>query len=94
MRGVTEPIITDHALIRWLERLQGIDLTVFREEIAAITRRAVSAGACSVTKDRFRYCLAGATVVTVKPRNVGRAPGRTGKRLTQDLHEMLREGIN
>lgn len=94
MRGVTEPIITDHALIRWLERVQGIDLTVFRDEIAAITRRGVAAGACSVTKDHFRYCLVGATVVTVKPRNVGRASGETGKRPMQDLREMLREGAN
>lgn len=35
---MTEVIITDHALVRWLERARGIDLELLRKQLAEIAQ--------------------------------------------------------
>lgn len=47
--------ITDHALVRFLERVEGIDLDPLREEIVALTREAINAGASGITINGFLY---------------------------------------
>ena len=60
-------VISDHALVRWLERVHGIDLSAFRSAIAEITQGAADKGACGVVKDGHTYVIKNNTVVTVVP---------------------------
>ena len=54
----TDPIIvSDHALIRFIERVAGIDLETIRAHIADQVKEAVDAGATSITIDGFYYVL-------------------------------------
>jgi hypothetical protein len=67
------PRITDHAVVRYLERVKGVDIEATRAEIAAIVRRGVDLGAQSVILDGMRYRLEGPHVVTVVEKRVGPA---------------------
>ena len=67
------PAITDHAVVRYLERVKGIDVQAVRDEIAEVVRRGVSLGAQSVLLDGMRYRLEGNYVVTVVEKRVGSA---------------------
>lgn len=68
----TLPHVTDHAVLRHLERVQGVDVEAVRAEISRRTERGVRFGASSVLVDGFRYVLRGGNVVTVLHRS--RAP--------------------
>lgn len=65
------PAITDHAVVRYLERVKGIDIEATRSEIADIVKRGVALGAQSVLVDGMRYRLEGNHVVTVVEKRVG-----------------------
>lgn len=76
---MTEVHVTDHAVLRYLERACGVDIEAVRAEIARAVRRGVATGACGVRRDGLNFRLAGATVVTVAPvhshdRRIGRRP--------------------
>ena len=60
--------ITDHAVLRYLERVKGVDVAAARAEIAA--RVAVAAdhpGATGVLSGGFRFTLGTDAVITVVP---------------------------
>lgn len=59
--------VTDHALVRWLERKHGADLRGYREEIAQTVKDAVSVGASKVTINGLTFVLEKNNVVTVVP---------------------------
>lgn len=59
------PIITDHVIIRWLERVHGIDLTRFREEIAVAVQPFIDLRAQHAVHGPFWIQLDGAKVITV-----------------------------
>lgn len=60
------PKVSDHALIRYMERAHGFDFTVFREEILTPERRAmIEAGAREIKAGNFKFRLDGKTIVTV-----------------------------
>jgi hypothetical protein len=59
--------VTDHALVRWLERQHGADLRAYREAIAQTVKDAVNVGASKVTIDGMTYVLEKNNVVTVVP---------------------------
>lgn len=63
--------VTDHAVLRYLERVGGIDVDRLRLEIAGKTEEADIAGACGVTINGYSYRiahgLAGPVVTTVMP---------------------------
>lgn len=42
-------VITDHAVLRWIERVYGIDLAAIRAEIRALAEPAASLGATKVS---------------------------------------------
>lgn len=58
-------IVTDHALVRWLDRAQGIDMEWFREYLADQVRDAVKVGASSVTIDGVSFRINNGRLVTV-----------------------------
>lgn len=59
--------ITDHALVRYLERVKGVDVEALRHEIASKVARAADLGACGVRVGGFNYRIEGGYVVTVQP---------------------------
>ncbi len=64
---VPAAIVTDHALVRYLERVVGIDVEAHRREVAELVGVAVAHGAGALVRDGHRYCLSNAFVTTVKP---------------------------
>jgi hypothetical protein len=72
-------IIGDHALVHWLERVKGIDLSPIRAEIVATVADAMNAGATRVVIDGFIYELdpKQRRLVTVLPKG-GKAPRHPG----------------
>lgn len=60
--------VSDHALLRWLERHHGMDLQPYREELAALVEPFVAIKAKSACVAPGLYAaLAGNVVTTVRP---------------------------
>lgn len=57
--------VSDHAVLRYLERVRGVDLALVRRTIARAVANGVERDACGVIRDGLTYKLAGTTVVTV-----------------------------
>lgn len=58
--------ITDHAVIRYLERVQGVDIRAVRLEIAALVANGLEKGACGVLIAGIEYRIEDGHVVTVQ----------------------------
>lgn len=59
------PHVTDHALVRYLERVVGVDLDVHRQAIEARVAGAVALGASAIVSEGYRYALTDSVVITV-----------------------------
>jgi len=59
------PSVSDHAVVRYMERVMGVDVEAVRNLIAAEVETAVAVGACGLKKDGFTFRLDGENVVTV-----------------------------
>lgn len=68
--------ITDHAVLRYLERGAGIDIERVRRGIRNKVAGGVNLGAKSVTVDGFGYRIECDRVVTVVPANDSHEPSR------------------
>jgi hypothetical protein len=68
---VTRPIVTDHALLRFLERAGGLDVEGVRRAIADglgrahAAARAIGAESYQIRADGFVWVMAGDKLVTV-----------------------------
>lgn len=69
--------VTDHAVLRYLERVKGLDIDAVRLELGHVVDRAVELGAGAAVIDGIRYVLSGATIVTCT--EVKTMPLRTGR---------------
>lgn len=70
-------IISDHAFVRWLERVHGLDVDRLKDTMADETIEAAAAlGAHAVKKNGVKYIINGGRVVTVvtKEQRVKRMP--------------------
>lgn len=68
--------VTDHALLRYIERVKGLDIEAARAEVAQTIKSAQEHRGCSgVTSNGFRYVLMNGVLVTIKriDSNKGRA---------------------
>ena len=75
-----EPIVvTDHALIRYLERAMGLNVELVREHILAICGDAAAFGAVCVRAEGLRFEIDGNRVCTVTPDHA--VPNKTGQTL-------------
>lgn len=68
--------VTDHALLRYRERVQGVDIDAARLELGHVVDNAVEMGAGAAIIDGIRYVLENRTIVTCAP--VKTIPLRTG----------------
>ncbi len=64
-RPSAEIEVSDHALVRWLERRHGIDMEGFRQQLAAEVRHVAGSGAYSLKTDACTFVFRGDTLVTV-----------------------------
>jgi hypothetical protein len=76
--------VTDHAVLRYLERLHGLDIEAVRAEIASTVWRAALAGATGVRHGGLIYRLQDGVVVTVTPLSHEPLPGRSGEPEDED----------
>ena len=66
---------SDHAVVRYLERVKGMDIDAVRREIGRVVDQGLEAGACGVISGGFVYRIEGGCVVTVTRQNTP-PPGR------------------
>ena len=71
--------ITDHAVLRYLERVKGLDVETARRDIAKTMEVAEGHDTASgVTSNGFRYVIYDGALVTIKPiLRGGKRPKRT-----------------
>jgi hypothetical protein len=74
------PPVTDHALLRFLERGAGIDLNRVRREMAQAAATGVRHGARIVIFGGAKLVIRGGAVVTALPRNGLADPAAGGSR--------------
>lgn len=61
--------VTDHAVIRYLERVKGVDIETLRREIGRVADAGIEAGANGVISGGFVYRIEAGVVVTVLHHN-------------------------
>lgn len=61
--------VTDHALVRYLERVHGVDVSGLRKRIGRIVHKAVLHGAAGVRINGVSYRLDGNHVITIRPKH-------------------------
>jgi hypothetical protein len=49
--------VSDHAVLRYLERVGGFDIEALRRDIRDRVYKAAASGASAVVIDGFRYCI-------------------------------------
>lgn len=59
--------VTDHAVVRYMERALGVNVEGLRRRIGRRADKAFKAGASSVTIDGLRYTVRNGALVTVSP---------------------------
>lgn len=60
--------VTDHALVRYLERVHGVDMDGLRKRIGRLVRSAVMHGADGVRIRGVSFRLVNNCVITVRPK--------------------------
>lgn len=67
-KEVTEPRVSDHAIVRYLERKHGFDFDAIRAEILTPDRAAaIRAGATSIRHDGVKFVVKDGVIVTTLP---------------------------
>lgn len=63
-----EPVrVTDHALVRYLERAMGLNIEIVREHIAHLCAGPAAFGASCLRAEGVRFEISNNTVTTVRP---------------------------
>ena len=75
--------VTDHAVLRYLQRVKGIDVDAARLELGHVVDRAIEAGAGATVIDGIRYVLDEITVITCTPKKMVPLRGRANRRRDQ-----------
>lgn len=65
----TEIRVTDHAVVRYLERVEGMDIDALRNVIGHKVAEGIEQGACSVIVDGYRYFISDQSVVSIEMQN-------------------------
>ena len=60
-------IVSDHALIRWLHRVRGVDMEALRAELATIAQPFADVGARHAEIGGFWFVFLDGTLVTITP---------------------------
>jgi hypothetical protein len=84
---VKKPVayVTDHAVLRHLERVQGIDIEAVRRELGLKVDAAIEAGAAATVSEGIRYVLVEDRLVSCIP--VKSIPQRDGRKRRRRIRE-------
>ena len=79
-------VVSDHALVRHLERALGVDVDALRRDVLDIVEPGIERGASAVRKDGRAYLLTSGVCVTVYPKGtwIEHAAVRRGPRPPRD----------
>lgn len=72
--------VTDHAVLRHLERVQGIDIEAVRRELGFKVDAAIEAGGAAAVSDGIRYVLIEDRLVSCVPVKGTPPHGRSNRR--------------
>ena len=72
-------VVTDHAILRYLERGMGLNINIVREHILSICGDAAAFGAVCVRAEGLRFEIDGNRICTVTPDHI--TPNRTGREM-------------
>lgn len=72
-------VVTDHALLRYLERAMGLNVELVRQHILGVCADAAAFGAVCVRAEGLRFEIDGNRVCTVTPDQL--QPNKTGQAL-------------
>jgi hypothetical protein len=87
MEPSKEPIrVSDHCVLRYLERAMGLNVEIVREHILSICAAPASFGAVCVRSEGLRFEIASNAVVTVTPDH--QMPGATSQKRSRRKIEM------
>ena len=74
--------VTDHAVLRYLERAMEFEIEKVREHIARLCEGAAAIGAACIRVDGLRYEIRNNTVITITPDDGNLS--KTNRRLNQE----------
>lgn len=57
--------VSDHAVIRYLERVRGVNIDRLRAQIGKVAEQGLEMGACGAISNGFVYKIRGGVVTTV-----------------------------
>ena len=81
-----EPIrVTDHAVLRYMERVMGLNVEMVRRHISDVCTAPASVGAVCVRAEGYRFEIAHNAVVTVAPDRI--TPNKTVQERNQRIIE-------
>jgi hypothetical protein len=81
-----DPIrVTDHAVVRYLERAMGLNVEIVREHIASVCQGPYEVGAVCVRSEGVRFEISGNAVTTVAPDRIN--PSNTTRERNQRVIE-------
>lgn len=80
---VAKPTVTDHAVLRYLERVKGFDVESVRKQIAERCAPYVAGGLTALHADGVKYEFHKGVVVTVAP--ACSTPSRTKIKMVQGI---------
>lgn len=84
-----EPVrVSDHAILRYLERGMGLNMEIVRQHIADLCAGPAGIGAVCVRSEGLRFEITNNTVVTVRPD--GKEPSKTTKNRNQQHIQRMR----
>lgn len=68
LQSSAEPVVSEHALLRYIERVVGVDLDAAKAEIlSTVARKAIQDfPTCTIQADGFKLVVRNRTVVTVE----------------------------
>lgn len=64
-RTTFDPSISDHALLRWLERVHGINMAHYRAELLRMTEHQLSAGATTWYSGPVKFVARNGVLITI-----------------------------
>jgi len=72
-------VVSDHAILRYLERGMGLNINIVREHILSICGDAAAFGAVCVRAEGLRFEIDGNRICTVTPDHL--TPNKTGQEM-------------
>lgn len=76
--------VTDHAVLRYLQRVKGIDIDAVRDELGRVVDKAIEMGAGAAVVDGVKYVLNDRTIVTCSTIKQVPLRGRAMRRRKRD----------